>query len=147
MDLSEVALIYPSLLGALISHEGIGLVVGRDGEDVVLAGRNGTLRFGPTERRLEGQDPLDGLADPRWAAEQVARVARFPHAGDLILLGAMDGERVICFEEQVASHGGMGGAQGWPFLACPAGVGLGGRGIENSEEIYTRFLRIYGDYQ
>ena len=147
MDLSEVALIYPSLLGALISHEGIGLVVGRDGEDVVLAGRNGTLRFGPTGRRLEGQDPLEGLSDPRWAAEQVARVARFPHAGDLILLGAMDGERVICFEEQVASHGGLGGAQGWPFLACPDGGGLGGRGIENSEEIYTRLLRIYGDYQ
>ena len=147
MDLSEVALIYPSLLGALISHEGIGLVAGRDGEDVVLAGRDGTLRINPTGRRLEGQDPLGSLSDPEWAAEQVARVARFPHAGDLILLGAMDGERVICFEEQVASHGGLGGPQGWPFLACDAGAGLGGRGIENSEEIYTRLLRIYGDYQ
>ena len=147
MDLSEVALIYPTLLGALISHEGVGLVVGRDGDDVVLAGRNGTLRIGPAERRLEGQNPLQCLSNPGWAAEQVARVARFPHAGDLILLGAMDGERVICFEEQVASHGGLGGPQGWPFLASPAGAGLGGRGIENSEEIYSRLLRIYGDYQ
>jgi hypothetical protein len=147
MDLSEVALIYPSLLGALIAHEGIGLVVGRDGDEVVLAGRHGTLRIGPTKRRLEGQDPLDGLSDPRWAAEQVARVARFPHAGDLILLGAMDGERVICFEEQVASHGGLGGAQVWPFLAWTRGAGLGGRGIKNSEEVYARLLRIYGDYQ
>ena len=147
MDLSEVALIYPSLLDALISHEGIGLVAGRDGEDVVLAGRNGTLRITPTGRRLEGLDPLGSLSDPVWAAGQVARVARFPHAGDLILLGAMDGERVICFEEQVASHGGLGGPQGWPFLASTAGAGLEDRGIENSEEIYERLLRIYGNYE
>jgi hypothetical protein len=147
MDLSEVALIYPGLLDALLSHDGIGLVVGRDGEDVVLASRKGTLRIMPTEQRLEGQDPLDGLSHPTWAATQMARVARFPHAGDLILLGAWDGKRVICFEEQVASHGGFGGPQGWPFLASPAGDGLGGRGIENSEEVYSRFVRIYGDYE
>jgi hypothetical protein len=59
----------------------------------------------------------------------------------------MDGERVVCFEEQVASHGGLGGPQGWPFLASAAGAGPIGRGIENSEEVYTRLLRIYGDNQ
>ncbi|MFN2184982.1 MAG: alkaline phosphatase family protein, partial [Anaerolineae bacterium] len=147
MDLSEVALIYPGLLDALLSHDGIGLVVGRDGEEVVLASRKGTLRMGPNEQRLEGQDPLAELSLPAWAAAQVARVARFPHAGDLILLGAWDGKRVICFEEQVASHGGLGGPQGWPFLAYPPGQGLGARGIENSEEVYTRLVRIYGDYE
>ncbi len=146
MDLSEVAFLYPSLLGALIAHQGIGLVAGRVGEEVVLAGRNGTLHIGPKGRRLEGQDPLDGLSDPAWAAEQVARLARFPHAGDLILLGAWDGEGVISFEEQVASHGGLGGPQGWPFLAYPPDAGLGGSGIKNSEEVYTRLVRIYGDY-
>ncbi|MFN2245135.1 MAG: alkaline phosphatase family protein [Anaerolineae bacterium] len=147
MDLSEVALIYPGLLDALLSHDGIGLVVGRDGEDVVLASRKGTLRIGPTEQRLEGQDPLGDLSHPAWAAAQVARVARFPHAGDLILLGAWDGKRVICFEEQVASHGGLGGPQGWPFLAYPPGDGFGARAIENSEDVYTRLVRVYGSYE
>ncbi len=146
MDLSEVALLYPSLLGVLIAHHGIGLVAGRVGKEVVLAGRHGTLHIGPKGRRLEGQDPLDGLSDPAWAAEQVARVARFPHSGDLILLGAWGDERVISFEEQVASHGGLGGPQGRPFLAYPPDVGLVGSGIKNSEEVYTRLLRIYGDY-
>ncbi|MGD9046770.1 MAG: alkaline phosphatase family protein, partial [Anaerolineae bacterium] len=108
MDLSEVALLYPALLETLIAHPGIGLVVGRDGEDVVIAGRAGTLWIGPKEERLEGENPLEDLAEPGWAAEQVARVARFPHAGDLILLGTWDGKQVICFEEQVASHGGLG---------------------------------------
>ena len=147
MDLSEVALLYPSLLEVLISHEGIGLVVGREGDNIVLASQHGTLRIGPTDQQLEGQDPLDGLAHPAWAAGQIARVARFPHAGDLILLGAWDGERVISFEEQVASHGGLGGPQAAPFLARPPGDELGGRGIKNSQEVYTRLVRIYGDYE
>jgi hypothetical protein len=147
MDLSEVALLYPSLLDVLICHEGIGLVVGREGNHVILASQHGTLRIGPTEQQLEGQDPLDGLAHPAWAAEQIARVARFPHSGDLILLGAWDGDRVICFEEQVASHGGLGGPQAAPFLARPPGDELGGRGIKNSQEVYTRLVRVYGDYE
>jgi hypothetical protein len=146
MDLTEVILLYPSLLETLIDHDGIGLVAGRDGQEVVIVGRVGTLWIGPEGRRLEGQDPLGDLPYPGWAAEQVARVARFPHAGDLMLLGAWDGERVICFEEQVASHGGLGGPQDWPFLAFPPGEGLAARRIENSEEVYTRFLGVYGGY-
>jgi hypothetical protein len=146
MDLSEVVLLYPSLLGTLIAHEGIGLVVGRDGDEVVIAGRAGTLWIGEESRRLEGENPLGELLDPGWAAEQVARMARFPHAGDLILFGAWDGERVISFEEQVASHGGLGGPQDWPFLAYPPEEGLAARGIENAEEVYTRLVGVYGGY-
>jgi len=146
MDLSEVALLYPTLLEALLAHEGIGLVVGRDGEDVVIAGRSGTLWVGPEGERLEGQNPLENLGDPGWAARQVARVARFPHTGDLMLLGAWDGEQVVCFEEQVASHGGIGGPQGWPFLAFPREERMLVRGIENSEEVYSRLVGVYGGY-
>ena len=146
MDLSEVALLYPSLLEALIAHPGIELVVGRDGEDVVIAGQAGTLWVGPEKERLEGQNPLENLGDPAWAARQVARVARFPHAGDLMRLGAWDGEQVICFEEQVASHGGLGGPQGWPFLAFPPEERMLARGIENSEEVYSRLVGVYGGY-
>jgi len=87
MELSEVALLYPTLLDILIRHEGIGLVAGRDGEKVVVVGKGGSLWIGPAGSRLEGKDPLAGLPDPAWAADQLARLARFPHAGDLILLG------------------------------------------------------------
>jgi hypothetical protein len=146
MDLSEVALLYPSLLETLLAHAGIWLVVGREGEDVVIAAETGTLRVNPPGQRLEGEDPLARLSDPAWAAEQIVRLARFPHAGDLILLGAWDGEQVISFEEQVATHGGLGGPQDWPFLAFPPGERLLARGIENAQEVYTRMLGIYGEY-
>jgi hypothetical protein len=146
MDLSEIALLYPALLESLITHEGIGLVAGRDGQEVVIAGRTGTLWMGPDGKRLQGQDPLGDLPYPDWAAQQVTRMVRFPHAGDLVLLGTWDGERVISFEEQVATHGGLGGPQDWPFLAFPPGDSLAARGIENSEEVYTRLIAVYGGY-
>ncbi|MGD2205959.1 MAG: alkaline phosphatase family protein [Anaerolineae bacterium] len=144
MDLSEVALLYPSLLGALVSHEGIGIVAGCDGEEVVIAGQAGTLWIGPSGQRLVGENPLANLFDPDWAAEQVARVVRFPHAGDLILLGAWDGEQVICFEEQVASHGGLGGPQDWPFIAFPRWEQLSAQEIENAEEVHVHLMGKYG---
>ncbi len=146
MDLSEVALIYPSLLTDLLQNGGIYCIIGREGDKVIIASRVGTLWVQDGAHRLEGQNPLETLAYPDWAANQLARMARFPHAGDVILLGAWDGERVICFEEQLASHGGLGGPQDWPFLAYPAGEGIAARGIENSEEMYTRLLGIYGRY-
>jgi hypothetical protein len=146
MDLSEVALLYPSLLEVLIAHEGIGLVVGRDGDEVVIAGQAGTLWLGAESRRLEGRNPLDGLPNAEWAAEQVARLARFPHAGDLILFGAWDGNHVISFEEQVASHGGLGGPQDSPFIAYPPGEGLAARRIDSAEEVYTRIIGVYGSF-
>jgi hypothetical protein len=146
MDLSEVALLYPSLVGTLISHEGIGLVVGREADEVVCAGPEGTLWSGPEGLRLDGQDPLAGLNDPEWALEQVTRVARFPHAGDVILLGAWDNGSVISFEDQVATHGGLGGPQVWPFFAYSARDLLKARNIDNAEEIYARLVGAYGWY-
>ena len=68
------------------------------------------------------------------------------HSGDLILFGAWDGEQVICFEEQVASHGGLGGPQDWPFLAFPPERRVLVRGIDNAEEVYSRLVRVYGTY-
>jgi hypothetical protein len=147
MDLSEVALLYPALLQALVAHEGIAFVAGRDGDEVVIAGLRGTRWIGSAGSRLEGTDPLADLDDPEWAAKQVMRVARFPHSGDLILFGAWDGEQVICFEEQVASHGGLGGPQDWPFLAFPPERRILARGIDNAEQVYSRLVRVYGTYE
>jgi hypothetical protein len=147
MDLSEVALLYPTLLDALVGHEGIGLVVGREGDEVIIAGRGGTLRLGPAHQRLEGENPLCNLLDPAWAAGQIARVAHFPHAGDLILFGRWDRAQVVSFEDQLASHGGLGGPQDWPFIAFSPEERFVPRGIENSEEVYTRLVNVYGSYE
>ena len=82
--------------------------------------------------------------NPGWAADQLARLARFPHAGDLILLGAWDDQRVICFEEQAASHGGLGGPQNSPFILTPRQAPLSTAEIRSAEEVYGRLAGAYG---
>jgi hypothetical protein len=144
MDLGEIVLLYPTLMQTLVAHEGIGQVAGREGDKVVIASRTGTLWAAPGEQRLEGEHPLAGIEDPEWATEQIVRLAKFPHAGDLILFGAWDGERVVCFEEQVACHGGLGGPQDHPFVAFPPGMPLSPREISNAEDMYEQLMAVYG---
>jgi hypothetical protein len=143
MDLGEIALLYPQLIPDLVAHPGVGLIAGRDGDRTILTGKQGTLWIGPDGERLEGRHPLAGYENRDWAVEQVVRLVRFPHAGDLVLFGAWDGEQVISFENQVAGHGGLGGPQTQPFLAYPAGVPLCVAEIENAEEVYGQLRPIY----
>ena len=127
MNLSEIALIYPELLNRLVEHEGIGLVVGREEGEAVIVGKGGTLVLpllsgGSKEgEEVRGQNPLHCLPEPKLAANQLRQLASFPHSGDIIVFGAWreDGE-VVCFENQVASHGGVGGAQDYPFIMYPS---------------------------
>jgi hypothetical protein len=57
-----------------------------------------------------------------------------------------DGE-VLAFEEQIGSHGGLGGAQGRPFLLSPlalsepVGDGLDLVGAEQVHHVLRRWLR------
>ena len=143
MDLGEIALLYPQLLPDLVAHPGIGLVAGRDGEQTIVTGKEGTLWIGPDGERLEGRHPLAGYGNGDWAIGQIARLVRFPHAGDLVLLGTFDGERVISFENQVSTHGGLGGPQTQPFLAYPPRVCLAAAEIENAEEVYGQLRAMY----
>src|SRR5690606_28382392 len=68
---------------------------------------------------VEGEDPLASY--PARARADLARAARLPGTGDLLVLSEVDGRgRVHAFEGQVGSHGGLGGAQNHAFLLHPA---------------------------
>jgi hypothetical protein len=120
LDLSDVAVLYPALLNRLIEHPGIGLVVGREGEETVMLGPNGTLTVRTTVDHLLGTNPLEGLTDLPEQAERIHRLASFPHSGDLIVLGAWENGTVIAFEDQIGTHGGLGGPQEHPFVLYPS---------------------------
>jgi uncharacterized membrane protein YvlD (DUF360 family) len=114
---------YPGLIDALAGHPGIGALLVRSaaGHALVL-GAHGRVDL--ASGQPDGSDPLADYG-PR-AAEALLRVAGFPNAGDLILLGAIDrvtGE-VTGFEELVGSHGGLGGWQTEPFILCPKSLKL-----------------------
>jgi hypothetical protein len=137
MHVSEVAILYPDLIDALNDHPYIGLVLGvEDGRPVAITGRGTALLC------VERLPP--GLADPEQTVRDLARLLRFPHSGDLVLLGAWNIQgKVVTFEDQGATHGGMGGPQDYPFFITPPDVPLDLTRITNAEQIYPLFAGRY----
>jgi hypothetical protein len=139
-----VALLYPRLLPSLLEHPGMGWIVGRQENQVVVMNRQGTLTLGRLEH-VEGHHPLAELAEPDWAARQLRKLAGYPHSGDLILLGAWRDGQVITFEEQVASHGGLGGPQDYPFVIYPTRVVPSLDRLDGPLALYEHFIRYQFD--
>ena len=141
LELIEVLILYPDLLDTLTSTPGIGAVIGRAADrTIVLGNGGGTLEIGPAAELVEPPDPTAPYGDRDYAARQIHQLAHFPHAGDLIVLGAMreDG-RVVTFEKQVATHGGLGGPQTHPFIAWPPERNLRPEAINDPEDLYPVF--------
>ncbi|WP_376789258.1 alkaline phosphatase family protein [Thermoflexus sp.] len=153
LSLSEIAVQWPRLLDALIEHPGIGLVIGREGEDVFLMGRYGAHVIRADGRSsIYGQDPLTDpermAPEGRWLdgeriVQELARLARLPDSGDLILLGAWDGQAVITFEDQRGTHGGLGGAQEIAFLVFPADRPLRPQGWRDARDFHAYLSETY----
>ncbi|MCB5905942.1 phage holin family protein [Streptomyces pinistramenti] len=137
----------PALLGTLANHPGIGFLLVRSAEHgAVVLGPAGAEHHLDTGRVI-GTDPLAAFGE--GAADAVRRTDRFPHVADIMVNSAYDpatGE-VHAFEEQIGSHGGLGGAQGHPFLLWPEELSPpvpdGGPlvGAEQVHRVLRRWLR------
>ncbi|MFE2430468.1 phage holin family protein [Streptomyces sp. NPDC059373] len=110
---------HPALLRTLAEHQGIGFVLVRSELRGPLV-----LGAGGAEHELDtghvtGTDPLIPFGP--GAAAAVRRTAGFPHAADIMVNSACDPATgaVHAFEEQVGSHGGLGGDQNRAFLMHP----------------------------
>ncbi len=139
MTSDAIEMRHPGLIGTLARHPGIGVVVGRSPEGHALVlGENG--RSDLVAPQLDGRDPLADYG-PR-AAEALRRLAAFPNAGDLILLGAVDRvtDEVTAFEELVGSHGGLGGRQMEPFILCPTDLQLADHPPVGAPALYRQLV-------
>lgn len=140
LDLSEVAGVFPELVIKLLAQEGIWLVIARERGHTLVIGRDGILTLNRGHQcKLEGNNPLLRVEEPVEAAGQIDRIASFPSSGDLILFGDYDPaqERVICFENQWSSHGGLGGPQTYPFVLVPREWNWDLSGVHNSQDLYA----------
>jgi hypothetical protein len=117
---------YPVLVETLIAHPGIGfLMTVRESGGVLLIGRNGSRRLPSGE--IDGVDPLlpflDGK-DDESVLSALSQLGAFPHSGDLIVNGnLLKKDFVVTFEDQVGTHGGVGGTQTAPFIIYPRRMG------------------------
>ncbi|PWJ24940.1 type I phosphodiesterase/nucleotide pyrophosphatase [Branchiibius hedensis] len=116
--LGEVTQHWPRLIPGLVATPGVGLVMvtNEDHEPIV---------FGPTGARalvtgaVDGDDPLVGY--PSRTAPDLIRLHGVSRSGDLVIISTVDERgRIHAFENQVGSHGGIGGPQNHALLVHPA---------------------------
>ncbi|MFH8495978.1 phage holin family protein [Streptomyces coeruleorubidus] len=146
MSKEEIDARHPALLPTLTNHPGIGfLLVGSDEHGGVVLGAYGA------EIPLADLDDNPGPLAPfgPGAADAVRRTHSFPHTADIMVNSfhdPADGE-VLAFEEQIGSHGGLGGEQGNPFLLSPLGFsapvdeGKELVGAEHVHRVLRRWMR------
>jgi uncharacterized membrane protein YvlD (DUF360 family) len=121
LRLAEVSSLYPGLVEGLACHAGIGFVLARDDDgSALMIGRDGVRNLDSGELRGES-DPLAPYWDERRWTGELSALLSHSHAGDLIVNGALlPDRRAVVFEEQLGSHGGLGGPQTDPFILLPA---------------------------
>ncbi|MFF3350089.1 alkaline phosphatase family protein [Streptomyces sp. NPDC002779] len=152
MTKEEIDARHPALLTTLANHPGIGFLL-------VRSERHGGVVLGPfgTEIPLDRLDQDPGPLAPfgPGAADAVRRTHSFPHTADIMvnsMYDPADGE-VLAFEEQIGSHGGLGGAQGRAFLlsplvlSAPAADGAELVGAEHIHRVLRRWLDEAGGPQ
>ncbi len=145
MDLSDISAAFPGLVLKLLAHDGIWVVVAREGDQVLIMDEDSILTVDAAgQQHLEGDHPFGRLPEPDHASEQALRIARFPEAGDLVLFGSYDPTKdvVSCFEHQVASHGGLGGAQDYPVIIYPRQLDWDLTTVHNSRDLYRFFATL-----
>ncbi|MFI8519671.1 phage holin family protein [Streptomyces sp. NPDC085481] len=145
MTREDIDRLHPALLRTLAHHPGIGfLLVASEEHGSVLLARDGA------------EVPLAELADDGplavfgpGAADAVRRTDGFPHVADIMVNSMYDPATgtVHAFEEQIGSHGGLGGEQGHPFLlwphdlSAPVPDGAALVGAERVHRVLRRWLR------
>ncbi|MER7394987.1 phage holin family protein [Streptomyces sp. NPDC000151] len=138
----------PALLSTLAEHPGIGFLLVRSEEHgaVVLGPRGGAHHL--DTGRVVGEDPLAPFGP--GAADAVRRTDGFPHVADIMINSSCDPEtgEVHAFEEQIGSHGGLGGRQSHPFLLWPEDLtppAAEGTELVGAERIHQVFRRWLGE--
>ncbi|WTZ45284.1 phage holin family protein [Streptomyces sp. NBC_01390] len=165
MTREEIDARHPALLTTLANHPGVGfvLVASEEHGGVVLGAHGVEIPVDALDEPNTASEPRDPdepgepgdehgtvLADfGPGAASAVRRTHTFPHTADIMVNSWYDpaeGE-VLAFEEQIGSHGGLGGAQSKPFLLAPSALseaveeGAELVGAEQLHRVLRRWLR------
>ncbi|WP_405905796.1 MULTISPECIES: phage holin family protein [unclassified Streptomyces] len=148
MSREEIDRRHPALLSTLANHPGVGFVLVRSEEHggLVLGAHGAEVPV--DELNDEHPGPLADFGP--GAADAVRRTHSFPHVADIMVNSWYDPEEgeVLAFEEQIGSHGGLGGAQGRPFLLSPLALSTpveDGAELVGAEQVHHVLRRWLGE--
>ncbi|MBI5871513.1 alkaline phosphatase family protein [archaeon] len=141
LDLGIIEREYPYLIERLVSHPGIGMIIGRERKEIVVLSKTGRARIG---RRIvfEGEDFLKVYGERKLLIKQIQKFANMKCAGDLIAIGKFDGKTIISFARtHLGSHDSFGGEQNRAFIISREKLPK----ITDSEQLYEVFRRYHKD--
>ncbi len=136
VTLEQIESCWPSLIPTLREHPGIGfLLVRSEDRGATVMSRGGISYL--DEGRVEGDDPLAPYGPN--APRHVKRTDGFPHCPDVVVNSTYwpETDEVAAFEELVGSHGGMGGAQSFPFALVPCSWDAPGSPVVGAEDMHA----------
>jgi uncharacterized membrane protein YvlD (DUF360 family) len=147
--LEDVVALYPGFIEELARHPGIGFVAAsRRFGDAVAICEDGVRNL-ITGKLGQRRDPLAGFRQQdRWAGE-LARLLSYPDSGDLVVNGAWieEKQRIVVMEEQISSHGGLGGRQTEPFILLPTSWDVTDNDLESPEALHWLLKRELAHYR
>ncbi|MEO5590619.1 MAG: hypothetical protein ABIS03_13610, partial [Gemmatimonadaceae bacterium] len=79
----------------------------------------------------------------RHVLAAVESLVNQPNAGDCVLFGAYDGDKIISFDDQIGAHGSAGGDQVYPFIITPKWLGASTETLENARDIHRAVMLRY----
>jgi hypothetical protein len=135
--LEEIEARHPGLVPTLVEHPGVGFVlVHSEVRGSLVLGARGTRVLATGE--VEGEDPLAPFGP--HAPAQVAEADAYTTVGDLMVNSIYDEatHEVAAFEDQVSSHGGLGGEQQHPFLLYPTALSAPPERIEGPVALHRQ---------
>ncbi|MER7169791.1 phage holin family protein [Streptomyces mesophilus] len=138
---------HPALLPTLANHPGVGFLLVRSerGGGVILGARGAEVYLDELVDGAQDLGPLQDFGPGALAA--VRRTDSFPHTADIMVNSAVEEGEVLAFEEQIGSHGGLGGEQSHAFLlspralSAPVAEGCELVGAERVHRVLRRWLR------
>ncbi|MEO1055287.1 MAG: phage holin family protein [Actinomycetota bacterium] len=110
---------HPGLLQGLAEHPGVGFVMVRsEAVGAIVVGGHGIRVL--DDDRVEGDDPLATFGP--HTADHLRRTDSFVNCPDILVNSFYDphADEGAAFEELIGFHGGLGGAQGEPFVLYPS---------------------------
>jgi uncharacterized membrane protein YvlD (DUF360 family) len=142
LTIEELLRIHPSLIESLVTHPGIGFICVKSGSgEVMVIGERGMRKL--AEGTVEGEDPLASYDGHERARTALRNLCEYPDSGDVIAMGAMlKNNMVVSFEDQVGTHGGLGGTQTEAFIISPQRTGTPEDSIDNPIDMH-RFLKSF----
>ncbi|MGA2527459.1 MAG: alkaline phosphatase family protein [Smithellaceae bacterium] len=138
LTLEEIMDGFPGLLAGLVEHPGVGFVmINSSLKGAVALGKKGKIYL--STGAVEGANPLGDYSPV--TRQNLIRTNTFPNAPDILVVSTYwkDLDEVAAFEQQVASHGGVGGEQSKPFILYPREFQLETERIIGAEAVYKVF--------